>query len=189
MTLAERFPASEIAVLLHAPRKTPAQLLRNQWRNVRRHGWRWIPYQSAEIVQLAAARLQSPPPPQSADRPGQNFTLEALKRHPRIRIHSVPAINGEQACAWVRDFGADLGVALGAPILKPALFTLPRMGTINLHKGRLPDYRGMPPASGSCMTAPGKSAARSTRSTSAWTPATSCSKAACRSTAIRPWAA
>jgi methionyl-tRNA formyltransferase/peptidoglycan/xylan/chitin deacetylase (PgdA/CDA1 family) len=145
MAIAERFPDCELAVLLHAPRKTPAQLLRNQWRNLRRHGWRWIPYQSAEIVQLLAGRLQSRPQ-QSADRPGQQFTLEALKRHPRIRIHAEQAINGEQACAWVREFGADLGVALGAPILKPALFTLPRMGTINLHKGRLPDYRGMPPA-------------------------------------------
>jgi peptidoglycan/xylan/chitin deacetylase (PgdA/CDA1 family) len=145
MTIAERFPDSEVAVLLHAPHKKPAQLLRNQWRNLRRHGLRWIPYQAAEIVQLGAGRLQSQPP-RSPDRPGQMFTMTALEQHPRIRIHSVGAINGEQACAWVRAFAPDLGVALGAPILKPALFTIPRMGTINLHKGRLPDYRGMPPA-------------------------------------------
>jgi peptidoglycan/xylan/chitin deacetylase (PgdA/CDA1 family) len=145
MTIAERHPECELAVLLHAPNKKPAQLVRNQWRNLHRHGWRWVPYQAGEILGLIANRLHRQPP-QSPDRPGQMFTMAALKQHPRIRIHPVAAINGEQACAWVREFAPDLGVALGAPILKPALFTLPRLGTINLHKGRLPDYRGMPPA-------------------------------------------
>lgn len=145
VTIADRFPNAELAVLLHAPAKTPARLLRNQWRNLLRHGWRWIPYQTAEIVQLAAARLHTSPQ-RSADRPGQQFSLDALERHPRIRLHTVSAINSEESCAWVRDFNPDLGVALGAPILKPVLFTLPRLGTINLHKGRLPDFRGMPPA-------------------------------------------
>ena len=40
----------------------------------------------------------------------------------------------------------DLGIALGAPILREPLFSIPRLGTINLHKGRVPEYRGMPPA-------------------------------------------
>jgi len=145
MTIAERYPEYGLAVLLHAPGKKPAQLVRNQWRNLRRHGWRWVPYQGGEILGLFAGRLHRQPP-RSPDRPGQMFTMAALERHPRIRIHRVAAINGEEACAWTREFAPDLGVALGAPILKPALFTLPRLGTINLHKGRLPDYRGMPPA-------------------------------------------
>ncbi len=39
-----------------------------------------------------------------------------------------------------------LGIALSAPVLKTELFTIPRWGTINLHKSLLPDYKGMPPA-------------------------------------------
>jgi len=46
----------------------------------------------------------------------------------------------------VQAFGADLGLSLAAPILKRTLFSSPRLGTLNLHKGRVPDYRGMPPA-------------------------------------------
>jgi peptidoglycan/xylan/chitin deacetylase (PgdA/CDA1 family) len=46
----------------------------------------------------------------------------------------------------VRDFEPDLGISLAAPILKRALFELPRLGTLNLHKGKLPEFRGMPPA-------------------------------------------
>jgi peptidoglycan/xylan/chitin deacetylase (PgdA/CDA1 family) len=145
ITLAQRYPACEFAVLVHAPRKQAGQLLRNQWRNLKRHGWRWIPYQGQEILTLGTERMRARPLP-SKDRPGQMFSSEAFSAHPRIRVHKVAAINGEEACALVREFGPDLGIALGAPILKPVLFTLPRLGTINLHKGRLPDYRGMPPA-------------------------------------------
>jgi peptidoglycan/xylan/chitin deacetylase (PgdA/CDA1 family)/folate-dependent phosphoribosylglycinamide formyltransferase PurN len=145
VTLAERFPACRFVVLLHAPQKSPALLLRNQWRNVKRHGWRWIPYQASEIGQLAIRRLHASPAG-SPDRPGQQFSTSAVESHPRIEIKRVAAINSEETCAWVRARAPDLGVALGAPILKPALFTLPRLGTINLHKGRLPFYRGMPPA-------------------------------------------
>jgi peptidoglycan/xylan/chitin deacetylase (PgdA/CDA1 family) len=145
VTLAERYPECKFAIVIHAPRKAPSQLLRNQWRNLKRHGWRWIPYQGQEILSLSADRMRSRPLP-SRDRPGQMFSAEAIAAHPRIQVQRVAAINGEQSCAFVREFAPDLGIALGAPILKPVLFTLPRLGTINLHKGRLPDYRGMPPA-------------------------------------------
>src|SRR5439155_20333705 len=30
-------------------------------------------------------------------------------------------------------------------ILKPTVFSIPRLGCINLHKGEVPAYRGMPP--------------------------------------------
>lgn len=144
VSLAEQYPESHIAVLVHAPQKKLATLLRNQWKNLQRHGWRWIPYQGAELANLAADRFSSRPQ-SSPDRPGQAFTLRALEQHPRITIKRVAAINGQEACTWVAQLAPDIGIALGAPILKPVLFSLPRLGTINLHKGRLPHYRGMPP--------------------------------------------
>jgi methionyl-tRNA formyltransferase len=143
--LLERFPSAQLTILVHAPVKPLARLLANQWRNIRRHGWRWVPYQLGEIVGLLRERLQREPAP-SPDRPGQMFNQAAFEQHPRVTIRRFAAINGEAACDYIRGLGAELGIALGAPILKPALFTLPRLGTINLHKGRLPDYRGMPPA-------------------------------------------
>lgn len=143
--LADQFADAQLTVLVHAPRKRAAKLVSNQLRNIRRHGWRWIPYQLAEIGGILAAK-GGQAPPQSRDRPGQMFSAEALQRHPRIAIQRFASINGDEACALVREEGFDLGIALGAPILKPSLFSLPRLGTINLHKGRLPDFRGMPPA-------------------------------------------
>ena len=51
-------------------------------------------------------------------------------------IHSDPALD------FVRRLDADLGLVFGARILKPALFEIPKQGSINLHKRKLPDYRG-----------------------------------------------
>jgi len=40
----------------------------------------------------------------------------------------------------------DLGILIGTPIIKPAVFEIPRLGMINLHLGNIPNYRGVPPA-------------------------------------------
>jgi methionyl-tRNA formyltransferase len=40
----------------------------------------------------------------------------------------------------------DLAVVDGTYVLKEPVFMLPRFGSINLHCGKLPDYRGAPPA-------------------------------------------
>ena len=39
----------------------------------------------------------------------------------------------------------DLGVVVGAPILRTELFSLPRLGCINLHLGAAPEFRGSSP--------------------------------------------
>ena len=147
ITLAQHFPDYRFSIVQQVAHKTPMILLRNQVRNIKRHGWRWIPYQGMEIAGLLAQRvLPRAACPASPDRPGQMFSASALASHPRITVKKFDAINGPAACAYVREQNPDLGIALGAPILKEALFALPRLGTINLHKGRLPDFRGMPPA-------------------------------------------
>jgi peptidoglycan/xylan/chitin deacetylase (PgdA/CDA1 family) len=134
-------PDVEVLVVQHAPAKPASRLVRNQWRNLKRNGWRWIPYQTAEI----AAKL-IPSRPVSERHLGRADTVDALMRHPRVRWLKTGSINGADAVAEVAAWGPDLGLSLAAPILKPALFETPRLGTLNIHKGRLPDYRGMPPA-------------------------------------------
>lgn len=143
--LANKFPDAHITIMVHAPAKRIAKLCSNQLRNIKRHGWRWIPYQLGEITGIFADKALRRPPP-SADRPGQMYDQDALEHHPKITLRRFESINGPEACAFVRALDATLGIALGAPILKGALFSLPRLGTINLHKGRLPYYRGMPAA-------------------------------------------
>ena len=57
----------------------------------------------------------------------------------------VPSLNGEEARAALRRLGADLAVSLDNAIIREATFALPAHGTINVHHGAVPEYRGGPP--------------------------------------------
>lgn len=50
--------------------------------------------------------------------------------------------HGDDALAFVRSLNPDLGIVYGTRILKPSLFAIPRLGSINIHKRKVPDYRG-----------------------------------------------
>jgi methionyl-tRNA formyltransferase len=51
-------------------------------------------------------------------------------------------IHAEENLARVRQLQPDLGLVYGGPILKPELFTLPALGTLGIHHGKVPQYRG-----------------------------------------------
>lgn len=57
----------------------------------------------------------------------------------------VPTLNGEQARAALRRLGADVAVSLDNALIRQATFAVPARGTINVHHGAVPDYRGGPP--------------------------------------------
>lgn len=130
-------------ILVHAPKKTPGQLFRSQWLNLRRNGWRWIPYQALDLWQRLRPLDGTPSDPGA---PGATFTTDALAARPNVQVVRVDNLHSPESIARVQAFAPDLGLSLAAPILREPLFSAPRLGTINLHKGKVPDYRGMPPA-------------------------------------------
>jgi peptidoglycan/xylan/chitin deacetylase (PgdA/CDA1 family) len=130
-------------IVIGTPRKSVGQLLRSQWRNLKRNGWRWIPYQAADIWDRVRARRAGPAQPVSI---GAQYTSAALQARPNVRTLHVADINSESTCQAVREFAPDIGLSLAAPILRDPLFSIPKLGTLNLHKGKVPAYRGMPPA-------------------------------------------
>jgi folate-dependent phosphoribosylglycinamide formyltransferase PurN len=58
------------------------------------------------------------------------------------RIHSVPNIHHAEVVETVRSLAPDLGLIYGSPILKPELFEIPTLGTLGIHHGKAPEYRG-----------------------------------------------
>jgi glycosyltransferase involved in cell wall biosynthesis/folate-dependent phosphoribosylglycinamide formyltransferase PurN len=58
------------------------------------------------------------------------------------RLHVTHDIHSPEVLDRITAAEADLGVIYGGPILRPDLFELPRFGTLGIHHGRLPDYRG-----------------------------------------------
>jgi methionyl-tRNA formyltransferase len=57
----------------------------------------------------------------------------------------VPTLNGNEARDALRRLGADVAISLDNAIIRPETFSLPAHGTINVHHGAVPDYRGGPP--------------------------------------------
>ncbi len=142
--LMARFTSVAWLIVEHRPRREWSRTARNQVKRLRREGWRFIPDLASTLTEAVSARFARD---SSIDnRPGREYELDQLLRHGSVTFRRTPDIHSDDSIAAVRGFKADVGICLAAPILKPALFDLPRLGTINLHKGKLPDYRGMPPA-------------------------------------------
>ena len=73
-------------------------------------------------------------------------TLSDLGDMFHFPVTRVPSVNSPEARDALAALGADLGVSVGNRVMQESTFLIPRLGTVNLHHGRLPDYRGGPPA-------------------------------------------
>lgn len=62
-----------------------------------------------------------------------------------VPVTRVPTLNGEAARETLRRLRADVAVSLDNALIEEATFTLPEHGTINVHHGAVPGYRGGPP--------------------------------------------
>ncbi len=62
-----------------------------------------------------------------------------------VPIHYLANYHSEDSLALMRKANADLGIIYGTNILKESVYKIPRLGSINLHQGRVPYYRGGPP--------------------------------------------
>ena len=78
-----------------------------------------------------------------ARRPRAELALRRRVRAALARVVTVPDIHAPSILEQVRLLSADLGLVYGAPVLKPQLFEIPAFGTLGIHHGKLPRYRGM----------------------------------------------
>jgi glycosyltransferase involved in cell wall biosynthesis/folate-dependent phosphoribosylglycinamide formyltransferase PurN len=69
-------------------------------------------------------------------------TLRRNLERVRDRIHFVEDIHSTEVLARLDELDTDIGLIYGAPILRPELFEQPRLGTLGIHHGKLPEYRG-----------------------------------------------
>ena len=62
-----------------------------------------------------------------------------------MSVYFLPNYQAEEAMGLMRAAEADLGIVWGTNILKECVFRIPRLGSINIHQGLTPYYRGGPP--------------------------------------------
>ncbi len=78
-------------------------------------------------------------------RDGREYSIFDLVEQCRVEGRSIRVttdVHNEDSLDFVRGLRPDLAIVYGTPILKPKLFELPRLGSINIHQRKLPDYRG-----------------------------------------------
>jgi peptidoglycan/xylan/chitin deacetylase (PgdA/CDA1 family)/folate-dependent phosphoribosylglycinamide formyltransferase PurN len=124
--------------------------LRRFWKRGRRDG---LPYLAGRVLGTLATRAMrpfrrpfDPDPIRRAIFPDEVWSLMDLCARHGIPLVTVDSLNSEEAQGHLARMGADLGMVIGTRILKRQTFAIPRLGSVNVHKGKVPDYRGQPPA-------------------------------------------
>ena len=78
---------------------------------------------------------------------GEHGLAEAVAfRCPGVRHVHCDDLHAPESLALLRSLKPDLGVVFAAYRLKPEVFTIPRLGCLNLHLGHAPEFRGSSPA-------------------------------------------
>lgn len=67
--------------------------------------------------------------------------LEAFCKQNDIQFQRTPAINSENTRELFRKANADIGISLGNSFISRSVFTIPRLGMINIHGEVLPQYQ------------------------------------------------
>jgi peptidoglycan/xylan/chitin deacetylase (PgdA/CDA1 family) len=141
------------AVLVDTEPVSLSRRYKNLKRNVRVDGWRYLLRRPLRLLSeftegLASRAAVSPMEVAGLLRrafPDRCFNLEQLGERYAFPVHFPGNLNGKTAAGLLSACEADLGIVLGTRILKASTFDIPRLGCINLHKGKVPEYRGMPP--------------------------------------------
>jgi len=99
----------------------------------RRRSWLAFPLFAISVIKRALRFLLHPP---------EEIALQRKLEKISDRIHFVANIHAQNVMEQVAALTPDLGLIYGSPILKPELFEIPRLGTLGIHHGKVPEYRG-----------------------------------------------
>jgi hypothetical protein len=113
-----------------SPGESVPDIIKDLWR---RRGWLALPVLLVEIARGTRRWLRSPK---------SEWRLRKRLQPLLERIRFVPDLHAPEVLDRVRALEPDLGLVYGGPIVKRPLFTTPRFGTLGIHHGRLPEYRG-----------------------------------------------
>jgi methionyl-tRNA formyltransferase len=80
-----------------------------------------------------------------APRPSYCRSLHELGEEFGFEVVELPNVNSTAAQDALRASQVELGISISNRVIAPDVFSIPRLGMINLHHGRIPDYRGGPP--------------------------------------------
>jgi glycosyltransferase involved in cell wall biosynthesis len=119
-----------LAILCQSPGLGVGPRLRDLW-----HRRRWLAIPLAGAAAMGGLIRW-------AARPSRALAFRRARRalDPLLRV--MPDLHAPGVLEAVRAMGPDLGLIYGGPILRPELFRIPTFGTLGIHHGEVPRYRG-----------------------------------------------
>lgn len=76
---------------------------------------------------------------------GKPVSLEQLARHHNVPVRHFSNINSSEFLEWAESLSPDVIISSQAHFIGKKLLSLPKIGVINKHAGKLPKYRGLYP--------------------------------------------
>ncbi|MGE0453571.1 MAG: polysaccharide deacetylase family protein [Vicinamibacteria bacterium] len=129
------------AVVVDGFERPRAPLSRRVLRGLERDGWRWPWFKVRTRLAAAAGRLARAA--WEAEHPAVvDDSYEAFAAASGVAVHRVADVHAEASLALIRSLRPRLGLIVGGRILEDAVTGIPELGTLNIHKRRVPDYRG-----------------------------------------------
>ena len=132
-----------IHIYFHKNKMNFKKFIKNQLKNIRKNGI----YRFLDIAKELLKKIKV------GTNFDSNFVNENLKDYKkivsedeRVKFNCFDNINSREAIKNLQLISPILGVSIASPILSAELLQVAKNGNINLHKGKLPEYRGMPPA-------------------------------------------
>lgn len=136
--VAARFPDHAV-IMLRRGRTTLPSRLRRWRRKIERLG----PLRALEVISSYPLQRYFA----GRDRRSAWDRLRAMPRPPgspdRCRAVEVDSLNGPRTADAIRELAPDVMIQAGAGILRSEIFSIPRLGTVNMHHGIAPPIRGM----------------------------------------------
>ena len=135
-----KLPEVEIAaILVEAQNKPQRNLSTRLKRSLKYEGY------YATVRKLASSVLSRNTGAEVLERINeQQSDLEAFAANLQIPFHRVDNYHSESSLDLIRGLDPDLGILYGTNIIREEVFGIPRLGSINLHQGLAPLYRGGP---------------------------------------------
>jgi len=97
---------------------------------------------SGTVMRAANAVLRYARPNENIERPDDSLALNAIAAEHAAVFAVTSDLHAPAILESIRSVRPDLGLVIGTTIVKPRLFDLPRLGSLNLHQGKVPEDRG-----------------------------------------------
>jgi peptidoglycan/xylan/chitin deacetylase (PgdA/CDA1 family) len=138
-----RDPSLDVAgIVVDDYRRPPRPLTTRIVRGLREDGVTFLVFKLVSTVEKLANRVAITFWERTHSRVGPDESYEAFQEATGVPVYRVGDIHAVSSLTLIRSLRPTLGLIVGGRILRDSVLRIPELGTLNIHKRKVPDYRG-----------------------------------------------